>query len=105
MSSPFLRSGVPADAGDIWALHRRSILQIGLSEYTKEECESWAYGLTPKGYVNAMTTGGETYSVVEVDGVICGFCSFKANEVMGCSLTRGKVEKVWALCCFVKQRQ
>ncbi len=83
MSSPLLRPGIQADANGLLALHRRSILQLGPTGYTKEECESWASGLTATGYIDAMTSGGETYLVAEVNGDITGFCSFKENEIIG----------------------
>jgi len=83
MPSPLLRPGVQTDANDLLALHRRSILQLGPSGYTKAECESWASGLTATGYIDAMTGGGETYLVAEVSGNVAGFCSYKANEVIG----------------------
>lgn len=54
-----IRPGLAADAEGILEVHRRSILELGRVAYSKAECASWAAGLIPVGYVEAMTSGGE----------------------------------------------
>lgn len=45
---------------------------------------SWATGLVPERYVEAMNEGGETFIVaVAADGDLAGFCSFKDDSVIG----------------------
>jgi len=78
-----VRTGKETDASEILGVHRSSILGLGLNAYTQEECASWAAGLTLEGYVKAMTEGGESYLVALHGDQLVGFCSFKANEVIG----------------------
>ena len=78
-----IRYGDELDTGSLLRVHRGSILELGLTAYTKDECHSWAFGLTPQGYFDAMTSGGETYFVAEANGEVVGFCTFKDNEIMG----------------------
>ena len=78
-----IRPAEKSDAKALLAVHRRSILELGVSAYAREECESWAAGLTSEGYVEAMTTGGEDYLVALSGTELVGFCSFKHDEVMG----------------------
>ena len=83
MTSFHLRGGTTDDADAIFRVHRSSILTLGRTAYRPEECESWAVGLSPKKYIDAMTVGGETYFVIEMQGEVVGFCSFKGDEVIG----------------------
>ncbi len=83
MSTHRLRAATVADAEAILGVHRHSILELGLSAYTAEECESWAAGLVAERYVEVMTTGGESFLVVEDAAGLCGFCSFKKGEICG----------------------
>lgn len=68
---------------------RRSCGSIGprfsyLAARATAEVESWAAGLAPERYVEAMSAGGETFIVaVAPDGALAGFCSFKGDEVKG----------------------
>jgi putative acetyltransferase len=79
-----VRAATPVDATAILHVHRESILNLGLESYSHAEVESWATGLVPERYVEAMTNGGETFIVaVASDGALAGFCSFKADEVKG----------------------
>ncbi len=78
-----IRSAETADADAILDVHRRSILEIGPAAYSATECESWAAGLVAEGYVDAMTVGGEVYLVAEDVTGVCGFCSFRHDEVIG----------------------
>jgi putative acetyltransferase len=79
-----VRAATPADATAILRVHRESILNLGLETYSHAEVESWAAGLVPERYVEAMTDGGETFFVaVAPDGEIAGFCAFKGDEVKG----------------------
>ncbi len=83
MNSHRLRVAAEADAQAILNVHRRSILELGTSAYTAAECESWAAGLVPERYVEVMTSGGESFLVAEDAAGVCGFCSFKNDEVCG----------------------
>lgn len=79
-----IRSGTPADAAAIHALHRRSILHLGRTAYSVAEVESWAHGLAPERYGSAMTEKGEKYLLaIDAAGKVGGFCSFKDDEVRG----------------------
>ena len=79
-----VRAATPADAAAILRVHRESILNLGLESYSHAEVESWATGLVPERYVEAITDGGETFIVAVVpDGALAGFCSFKDDEVKG----------------------
>ncbi len=65
-------------------VHRTSILILGREAYSLAEVESWAAGLAPERYVQAMGEGGETFIVAAAaDGTLAGFCSFKDDEVKG----------------------
>jgi len=78
------RLGTPDDASAIFRVHRDSILLLGIESYSLAEVESWAAGLVPERYVEAMNQGGETFIVaVTADGDLAGFCSFKDDEVKG----------------------
>ncbi|MEM9009580.1 MAG: GNAT family N-acetyltransferase [Pseudomonadota bacterium] len=78
-----IRAGRPADAAQLLAVHRASILALGPSAYSAAECESWAAGLVPEGYRKAMEDG-ETFFVADrSDGTLAGFCSYKADEIVG----------------------
>jgi putative acetyltransferase len=78
------RRGTPDDASAIMRVHRDSILSLGLEFYNRTEVESWAAGLVPERYVEAMNEGGETFIVaVAVAGDLVGFCSFKDDELKG----------------------
>jgi putative acetyltransferase len=78
------RHAKPDDAAEIMRVHRASILVLGRESYSHAEVESWAAGLVPERYVEAMSAGGETFIVaVAPDGALAGFCSFKGNEVKG----------------------
>ena len=79
-----LRPATPADAPAILRVHRDSILELGIESYSLAEVESWAAGLVPERYVEAMNEGGETFIVaVASTGALAGFCSFKDDEVKG----------------------
>lgn len=78
-----IRPGIESDAASLLEIHRRAILMLGRSAYSEAECASWAAGLTPEGYVRGMTTNGETFLVAEDDEGLCGFCSFKNDELVG----------------------
>ena len=81
---PIIRAATPADGEAIMAVHRASILGLGIAAYAAEEVESWAAGLKPEGYGWAMTEGGEAMEVAEDSrGRIVAFCSWKADEVCG----------------------
>ncbi len=78
------RHATRADAAEIMRVHRTSILILGREVYSQAEVESWATGLVPERYVEAMGDGGETFIVaVAPDGALAGFCSFKDDEVKG----------------------
>ncbi|MGC1503305.1 MAG: GNAT family N-acetyltransferase [Sulfitobacter sp.] len=76
------RSGQPSDSQMMLKVHTAAILELGRSEYTPEECQSWAHGLTLQGYQSAMARG-ECFIVAVRGGKIIGFCSFDSNEIMG----------------------
>jgi len=79
-----IRRGTPDDALAILRIHRHSILSLGIAAYGLAEVESWAAGLVPERYVEAMNEGGETFIVaVAADGDVAGFCSFREDEVKG----------------------
>lgn len=83
METPIIRTGNLNDVETIFDLHRRSILGLGRTSYTEAECKSWSAGLTPSQYENAMTHGGESYLVAEIEKTLVGFCSYKENEIIG----------------------
>jgi len=80
------RRGTPDDAPAILYVHRSSILVLGREAYSLAEVESWAAGLVPERYVEAMNEGGETFIVAVAAGGLVGFCSFKDDEVKGLSV-------------------
>lgn len=82
MSAILCRRGDAADVPAIIALHRRAILTNGRRAYSEAECESWAAGLVPARYVEAME-GGELFEVAVEDARVVGFCSRKDDEVIG----------------------
>ena len=83
MSDPRLRFGNQDDVDEILDIHHASILALGRSAYTEQECDSWASSLSPSAYHDAMTSGGETFLVTELDRKLVGFCSFKVDEIVG----------------------
>jgi putative acetyltransferase len=81
-----IRAATPADAPEILLVHRESILALGLETYSLAEVESWAAGLVPERYVEAMNEGGETFIVAVAAGGLVGICSFKDDELKGLSV-------------------
>ena len=77
------RPGEPGDSAGLLAVHRESILRLGIQAYSRRETESWAAKLTAEGYVRAMIEGGEHFFVAvhPREGVVA-FCSYKGAEVM-----------------------
>ena len=57
-----IRAATPADAPAILQVHRESILTLGLETYSLAEVESWAAGLVPERYVEAMNEGAKRSS-------------------------------------------
>jgi GNAT superfamily N-acetyltransferase len=79
-----LRAGTPADGPALRDLHEASIRAFGISAYSPEEVESWVGVLEPHRYGEAMTKGGEVFLLaVAAGGALAGFCSYKADEVIG----------------------
>ncbi len=79
-----LRAGTPADGPALRDLHEASIRAYGISAYTPAEVESWVGVLEPHRYGEAMTKDGELFLLaVAADGALAGFCSYKADEVIG----------------------
>lgn len=79
-----LRAGTPEDGQAIRDLHEASIRALGGSAYTPEEVESWIGVLEPHRYGEAMTKGRENFLLaVDGDGGLAGFCSYRADEVIG----------------------
>ena len=75
-----------ANAGDAEAIasaHRDSIRSIGPAFYSLEVVETWASGLTPDVYVNAMA-GGEAFFIAtgELDEtpVVLGFATHRVDD-------------------------
>ncbi|WP_176728071.1 GNAT family N-acetyltransferase [Rhizobium sp. YK2] len=83
MAHDRVRFGSVNDADAICRIHRRSILELGRSSYGPEQCDSWATGLLPQNYRDAMVLKGETFLVAETNGSVVGFCSFKGDEIVG----------------------
>ena len=83
MSGDFvIRPAVPADGAAIRDVHVASILGLGPGHYTRAELESWAAGLDPDRYGEAMTVEGELFEVAcTADGRIVAFCSRRDDEV------------------------
>ena len=50
----------------------------GLGTYSRAEVESWASGLVPERYVEAMNEGGETFIVAVAAVGLVGICSFNS---------------------------
>lgn len=82
MTDVTLRAGRPDDAESLLAIHRASILCLGLTAYSEAQCRSWAHGLTPHGYRQQMDAG-ETYFAAICEDEMLGFCSYQGNEIMG----------------------
>jgi putative acetyltransferase len=79
-----LRAGTPADGPALRDLHEASIRAFGISAYSAAEVESWVGVLEPNRYGEAMTKDGEIFLLaVAADGALAGFCSYKADEVIG----------------------
>jgi GNAT superfamily N-acetyltransferase len=79
-----LRQGTPADGPALRDLHEASIRTFGISAYSAAEVESWVGVLEPHRYGEAMTNDGEVFVLaVAADGALAGFCSYKADEVIG----------------------
>jgi ribosomal protein S18 acetylase RimI-like enzyme len=79
-----LRAGTPADGPALRDLHEASIRAHDISAYSAEEVESWVGVLEPHRYGEAMTKDGEVFLLaVAADGALAGFCSYKADEVIG----------------------
>jgi len=79
-----LRAGTPADGPALRDLHEAPIRAYGISAYSAEEVESWVGVLEPHRYGEAMTKDGEVFLLaVAGDGALAGFCSYKADEVIG----------------------
>ena len=79
-----LRPGTPADGPALRDLHEASIRAFGISAYSVAEVESWVGVLEPHRYGEAMTNDGEVFLLaVAADGALTGFCSYKADEVIG----------------------
>ncbi len=77
------RRGAPDDASAILRVHRHSILSLGRETYNRAEVESWAAGLVPERYVEAMNEDDETFIVAVAAADLVGLCSFKDDEVKG----------------------
>ena len=71
------------DCARLIQIHESAILISGRAAYSQDECESWATGLKPENYVEAMTIKGQTFLVAETGNKICGFCSCKDDEIIG----------------------
>jgi GNAT superfamily N-acetyltransferase len=85
-----LRPGTPADGPALRDLHEASIRAHGISVYTPAEVDSWVGVLEPHRYGEAMTKEGEVFLVAEgADGALAGFCSYKADEVIGLYVAAG----------------
>ena len=79
----FLRPGTANDGAALMALHRASILELGGNAYTTAELESWATGLRPEGYGEAMADG-ETFVLAWAPGDgLAAFTSYEADRVVG----------------------
>ena len=79
-----LRAGTPGDAPFIQRVHEESIRGLGTRCYSRAEVESWAAGLKPQRYVQAMTQGDERFLLVEPEGGggwLAAFCSFGADRI------------------------
>ncbi|HEY7689046.1 MAG TPA: GNAT family N-acetyltransferase [Dongiaceae bacterium] len=85
-----LRAGTPEDGIAIRDLHEASIRAYGISAYSAEEVESWVGVLEHHRYGEAMTREGEIFLLaVATDGALAGFCSYKADEVVGLYVAPG----------------
>ena len=79
-----LRAGTPGDAPLIQRVHEESIRGLGPRWYSRAEVESWAAGLKPQRYVQAMTQGDERFLLVEPEGGggwLAAFCSFGTDRI------------------------
>ena len=77
-----LRTGKPADAVGICAVHERAVRVLGRRAYSDSQVESWAHGTSPQRFIEAMREDGETFivAVARARGII-GFCSCKDQEI------------------------
>jgi putative acetyltransferase len=78
-----LRPGTAGDGAALKAVHRASILGLGGNAYTRDELESWAAGLKPERYGEAMEKGETFLLACAADGTLAGFASHKKDEVVG----------------------
>ncbi|MFT5538677.1 MAG: GNAT superfamily N-acetyltransferase [Alphaproteobacteria bacterium] len=76
-----IRAAKEADIADIAAIHRRSITLLGHNHYTADELESWAAGLDPAFYRNALQTADLFEIAQATDGTILAMGATRGNEV------------------------
>ena len=97
----------PEDGVAMCRLHRRSILLQAVRSYTPAIAHSWAEGLRPSGFAQAVE-GGEQIEVAVVHGAVVGFCGVKGDEIKGLyvdpaftrlgiasGLTERALERIW----------
>jgi GNAT superfamily N-acetyltransferase len=78
-----LRRATQVDCAAIRDLHEASIRAYGISAYTAAEVESWVGVLEAHRYGEAMAQGEIFLLAVDDAGGLAGFCSYKADEVIG----------------------
>jgi len=71
------------DGPDMADIHRRAILATSDEFCTKEQRESWAYGLTGEGYSKKSANCEVFIIAVDEDDKPLGFCGYKGNEICG----------------------
>ncbi|HDR9482265.1 TPA: GNAT family N-acetyltransferase [Burkholderia aenigmatica] len=78
MNSPVIRAAVAKDVGDIYAVHRDSVVNLCAGHYTQQQIEGWLDGRDPSMYLAAVADGAIW---VADDGGICGFVETAGEEV------------------------
>jgi putative acetyltransferase len=83
MAAFTIRPAGLADAEAMCALHKASVRRLCAGAYTVQEIEAWLAEREPSGFRHAMTDGGETILVAELDGAVVGFASIKESMLLG----------------------
>jgi GNAT superfamily N-acetyltransferase len=79
-----IRTATPGDSPFIERVHRDAIRGAAGGPYSRAELESWASGLYPERYRQAMDELGERVLLAEAPprGAV-GFCSWRGGEMIG----------------------
>ncbi len=80
-SSLTYRIADPSDAAGILAIHLSAIAAVDPAIYANDVKQSWAHGLTVRGYVTAMTAGEDFEIAIDQTGQPLAFCSILHSSI------------------------